>query len=143
MRDKKAYNDEADGRSRIAFGTRVPRIFSATECVGLNAATGGIEAIVPSNSKSGQADPQHGAMRSIEPEVNIKNCRQGESRRTAAAALSEPFHLVWAGQQVMLKLSLPTVAIFTRRLVNNAARHAVVALSGAISVNEQRPAPAQ
>jgi fructose-bisphosphate aldolase class I len=78
----------------------------------------------------------HGLMPIIEPEVNIKIDDKAEAEELLLAAIQRHLETVANGQQVMLKLSLPTKANLYKPLVNDPRVMRVVALSGGYSRDE-------
>ena len=75
----------------------------------------------------------HGMVPIIEPEVNIKSAARDAADRLLLAAILENLDSIPDGQQVMLKLSLPTEAGLFRPLVDHPKVLRVVALSGGFS----------
>ena len=75
----------------------------------------------------------HGMVPIIEPEVNIKSAERDAADRLLLAAILENLDSIPDGQQVMLKLSLPTEAGLFRPLVDHPKVLRVVALSGGFS----------
>ena len=96
----------------------------------------GIEAIVAQQFEIGRQILGHGLMPIIEPEVNIKIADKAEAEQMLLAAIERHLESVPAGQQVMLKLSLPSVANHYKPLVDNPRVMRVVALSGGYSRDE-------
>jgi fructose-bisphosphate aldolase class I len=77
-----------------------------------------------------------GLMPIIEPEVNIKSPERSEADRLLRDELLKALESVPAGEQVMLKLSLPAEANLDLPLVNHPRVLRVVALSGGYSRQE-------
>ncbi len=75
----------------------------------------------------------HGMVPIIEPEVNLKSAERDAADRLLLAAILENLDSIPDGQQVMLKLSLPTEAGLFRPLVDRPKVLRVVALSGGFS----------
>jgi fructose-bisphosphate aldolase, class I len=75
----------------------------------------------------------HGMVPIIEPEVNLKSAERDAADRLLLAAILENLDSIPDGQQVMLKLSLPTEAGLFRPLVDHPKVLRVVALSGGFS----------
>ena len=69
----------------------------------------------------------------IEPEVNIKSPQKAEAEALLKSAILDNLDRLPTGQQVMLKLSIPTVANLYHDLVNHPKILRVVALSGGYS----------
>jgi len=111
------------------FGTKMRSVINAAN-------KDGIEAIVAQQFEVGKQILSHGLMPIIEPEVNIKIADKAEAEGLLLAALQRHLFTLSAGQQVMLKLSLPTVANLYAPLVNNPHVMRVVALSGGYSRDE-------
>ncbi len=106
-------------------------IFGTKERSVVNAANRkGIAAIVAQQFDVGRQVAAHGLMPILEPEVTISIA----DKEKAEAMLQEEILLALdhlpAGEQVMLKLSLPTVANFYKPLVTHPKVLKVVALSG-------------
>lgn len=106
-------------------------IFGTKERSVVNAANRkGIAAIVAQQFDVGRQVAAHGLMPILEPEVTISIA----DKEKAEAMLQEEILLaldhLTAGEQVMLKLSLPTVANFYKPLVTHPKVLKVVALSG-------------
>ena len=106
-------------------------IFGTKERSVINAANRkGIAAIVAQQFDVAAQVAAHGLMPILEPEVTISIA----DKREAEAMLQEEILLALdhlpAGQEVMLKLSLPTVANFYKPLVDHPKVLKVVALSG-------------
>ncbi|WP_431300133.1 fructose bisphosphate aldolase [Tabrizicola sp. BL-A-41-H6] len=106
-------------------------IFGTKERSVVNAANRkGIAAIVAQQFDVGRQVAAHGLMPILEPEVTISIA----DKEKAEAMLQEEILLALdhlpEGQQVMLKLSLPTVANFYKPLVTHPKVLKVVALSG-------------
>jgi fructose-bisphosphate aldolase, class I len=72
----------------------------------------------------------------LEPEVNIKIADKAEAETLLLPAIQRHLDSVPAGQQIMLKLSLPTVANLYKPLVDDPRVMRVVALSGGYSRDE-------
>lgn len=111
------------------FGTKMRSVINAAN-------QDGIEAIVAQQFEIGKQILSHGLMPIIEPEVNIKISDKAEAEQMLLAAIKRHLETVPAGQQVMLKLSLPTVANLYKPLVDDPRVMRVVALSGGYSRDE-------
>ncbi|HLZ78865.1 MAG TPA: class I fructose-bisphosphate aldolase, partial [Sphingomonas sp.] len=69
----------------------------------------------------------------IEPEVSIKSPTKQEAEAILRDEIAKALDALPAGEKVMLKLTIPTVADFYKPLVDHAAVTRVVALSGGYS----------
>lgn len=90
----------------------------------------GIAAIVKQQFEVGAQVSAHGMKPMIEPEVNIKSATRAECDTILLEEILKNLDAVPAGQQVMLKLSLPVVPGTFEPLVNHPKVLRVVALSG-------------
>ena len=90
----------------------------------------GIAAIVKQQFEVGKQVLSHGMMPMIEPEVNIKSESRAECDAILLEELLKALDTLPAGQQVMLKLSLPVESGKFEPLVNHPKVLRVVALSG-------------
>jgi fructose-bisphosphate aldolase class I len=90
----------------------------------------GIAAIVKQQFDVGAQVAAHGMMPMIEPEVNIKSATRAECDTILLDEILKNLESVPAGQQVMLKLSLPVVPGTFDPLVSHPKVLRVVALSG-------------
>lgn len=111
------------------FGTKMRSVINAAD-------KDGIEAIVAQQFEVGKQILGHGLMPIIEPEVNIKIADKAEAEALLLAAIQRHLEAAPAGQQIMLKLSLPTVANLYKPLVDDSRVMRVVALSGGYSRDE-------
>ena len=111
------------------FGTKMRSVINAAD-------KDGIEAIVAQQFEVGRQILDHGLMPIIEPEVNIKIADKSEAEALLLAAIKRHLDSAPAGQQIMLKLSLPTVAKLYKPLVDDPRIMRVVALSGGYSLDE-------
>jgi len=115
--------------AKHVFGTKMRSVINAAD-------KNGIEAIVAQQFEVGKQILGHGLMPIIEPEVNIKIADKAEAEALLLAAIKRHLDTLAAGQQVMLKLSLPTVANHYKALVDDPRVMRVVALSGGYSRDE-------
>lgn len=115
--------------SKNIFGTKMRSVINAAD-------KAGIEAIVAQQFEAGSQILGHGLMPIIEPEVNIKIADKAEAEDLLLAAIQQQLRTVPDGQQVMLKLSLPTKTNLYKQLVNDPRVMRVVALSGGYSRDE-------
>ena len=90
----------------------------------------GIAAVVRQQFEVGQQVLAHGMMPIIEPEVNIKSDTRAECDAILLEEILKQLDALPAGQQVMLKLSLPVVPGTFDPLVDHPKVLRVVALSG-------------
>lgn len=105
------------------FGTKERSVVN-----GANAA--GIEALVAQQFALGAEVKAAGLMPILEPEVTISIADKAEAEDLLLAALLRHLDTLPAGEQVMLKLTLPTKANLYKPLVEHPAVMKVVALSG-------------
>lgn len=106
-------------------------IFGTKERSVINAANQkGIADIVAQQFALGAEVTAHGLMPIIEPEVTISIADKAEAEAILRAEILKALDALPAGQQVMLKLTLPSVDDFYRPLVEHPAVLKVVALSG-------------
>ena len=93
----------------------------------------GIAAVVAQQFDVARQVLGHGMVPIIEPEVNIKSPERDAADRLLLDAILENLDSIPDGQQVMLKLSLPTEAGLFQPLVDHPKVLRVVALSGGFS----------
>jgi fructose-bisphosphate aldolase class I len=105
------------------YGTKERSVISAANAKG-------IQAIVDQQFAVGAQVASHGLMPILEPEVTISISDKAEAEAMLRDALLKGLDALPAGQQVMLKLSLPTVDNFYAPLVDHPKVLKVVALSG-------------
>ena len=106
-------------------------IFGTKERSVINAANpAGIKAVVAQQFALGQEVIRAGLMPILEPEVTISIADKAEAEALLRDALLDALDALPADQQVMLKLSLPTVDNFYLPLVDHPRVLRVVALSG-------------
>ncbi|MDF1607929.1 fructose bisphosphate aldolase [Hoeflea sp. YIM 152468] len=105
------------------FGTKMRSVINAAN-------KDGIEAIVAQQFEIGKQILDHGLMPILEPEVNIKIADKAEAEQLLLEAIRRHLDTIPAGQQIMLKLSLPTVTNLYKPLVDDPRVMRVVALSG-------------
>lgn len=108
------------------FGTKMRSVVNAANA-------DGIEAIVAQQFKVGFQILGHGLMPILEPEVNIKIADKAEAEQMLLEAIQRHLDTVPEGKQVMLKLSIPTVANLYKPLIDDPRVMRVVALSGGYS----------
>lgn len=108
------------------FGTKMRSVIA-------NADRTGIAAVVKQQFEIGRRILGHGLVPIIEPEVSIKSPTKAEAETILLDAILQELDALPAGERVMLKLTLPTVADLYEPLVAHAAVVRVVALSGGYS----------
>lgn len=118
------------------FGTKERSVVSAANAKG-------IQAVVDQQFAVGQQVLAHGLMPILEPEVTISIADKAAAEDLLQKALLAGLDALPAGQQVMLKLSLPTVANFYAPLVDHPRVLKVVALSGGYSRDQANALLAQ
>ena len=105
------------------YGTKERSVISAANAKG-------IQAVVDQQFAVGAQVIAHGMMPILEPEVTISIADKADAEDLLQKALLKGLDALPAGQQVMLKLSLPTVDNFYAPLVDHPKVLKVVALSG-------------
>lgn len=105
------------------FGTKERSVISAANAKG-------IQAVVDQQFAIGAQVSAHGLMPILEPEVTISISDKAEAEDLLLEALLMGLEALPEGQQVMLKLSLPTEANHYAPLVDHPKVLKVVALSG-------------
>ncbi|HSJ90535.1 MAG TPA: fructose bisphosphate aldolase [Ilumatobacter sp.] len=108
------------------FGTKMRSVVKQADA-------GGIEAVVAQQFEIGAQILGHGLVPIIEPEVDIRCPDKELAEDLLREAISNHLAGVPADQQVMLKLTIPTVDDFYRPLVEHDRVLRVVALSGGYS----------
>lgn len=111
------------------FGTKMRSVIDAAN-------PEGIEAIVAQQFEVGAQIYGHGLIPIIEPEVNITIIDKAEAEDLLLAVLTRHLDALPAGQQVMLKLTLPEKTNLYKSLVDHPSVMRVVALSGGYSREE-------
>lgn len=112
-------------------------VFGTKERSVINAANpAGIAVLVAQQFEVARQVLALGMMPIIEPEVNVKSADRANSDRLLVAGLLEGLDAIPDGQQVMLKLSIPTQAGLFDPLVDHPKVLRVVALSGGLSRGE-------
>lgn len=149
----KGLADEADGVQRMKpmpeldallaravqkgiFGTKMRSVINAANAKG-------IDDVLDQQFAVGQQILKAGLMPILEPEVNIKAADKKEAEALLKAGLLKRLDALPQGQQVMLKLSIPTVAGLYTELVKHPRVLRVVALSGGYSRDESNALLAQ
>ncbi|OCC03477.1 fructose bisphosphate aldolase [Labrys sp. WJW] len=105
------------------FGTKMRSVIA-------NADKTGIAAVVKQQFEVGKQILGHGLVPIIEPEVSIKSPTKQEAEAILRDEIVRELDALPAGEQVMLKLTIPTVADFYKPLVDHKAVARLVALSG-------------
>lgn len=106
-------------------------IFGTKERSVINAAnTEGIQAVVDQQFEIGKQVLAKGMVPILEPEVTISIDDKKEAEELLKAALLKGLDDIPEGQQVMIKVSIPTVDNFYEDLINHPKVMRVVALSG-------------
>jgi len=118
------------------FGTKERSVISAANA-------DGIKAIVDQQFKLGAQVISHGLMPILEPEVTISITDKAEAEDMLLAEILRHLETLPEGQQVMLKLSLPSKANLYKPLVDHPKVLKVVALSGGYSRDEANAKLAQ
>lgn len=136
----KGLEDEADGvqlmkpitnlsellskaNAQDVFGTKMRSVIKLANEVG-------IEAVVAQQFSVGQQILDAGLVPIIEPEIDINSPQKSQAEALLLAALLRHLDQVPAGQQVMLKLTLPEANGFYAPVVAHPKALKVVALSG-------------
>lgn len=111
------------------FGTKMRSVIS-------KASPAAIAAVVAQQFEVGKTILAHGLVPIIEPEVNIKAADKAECEALLKAEILKQLDALPAGQQIMLKLTLPEQANFYAELAKHPKVMRVVALSGGYSLDE-------
>ncbi len=113
-------------KAKGIFGTKMRSVIERAD-------PAGIAAIVRQQFEVAAKINAHGLMPIIEPEVSILSAERAECDRILRDELVKALDAVPQGQQVMLKLTIPTEAGLFDPLVDHRAALKVVALSGGYS----------
>lgn len=116
----------ARASSKGVFGTKMRSVIKLAN-------SAGVDAIVAQQFQVGKQILAGGLIPIIEPEVDIHSAQKAEAEVLLKAAILTNLDDLDAGQQVMLKLTLPEVDNFYSDLVDHANVLKVVALSGGYS----------
>ncbi|NDF10750.1 MAG: fructose bisphosphate aldolase, partial [Actinobacteria bacterium] len=116
----------ANAKKHGVFGTKMRSVINMANPVG-------IKKNVDQQFEIGKAILAADLMPIIEPEVNIKSPQKAQAEALLKSAILDNLERLPAGQQVMLKLSIPTEANLYLDLVNHPKILRVVALSGGYS----------
>lgn len=118
------------------FGTKMRSVIDA-------ASPTGIDAIVSQQFEVAARIYGHGLMPIIEPEVTISITDKAAAEDILLAEITRQLDFLPAGQQVMLKLTLPETANLYKSLVDHPSVMRVVALSGGYARDEANTRLAQ
>ncbi|MDR6266355.1 fructose bisphosphate aldolase [Roseobacter sp. N2S] len=118
------------------FGTKMRSVIDA-------ASPTGIDAIVSQQFEVAARIYGHGLMPIIEPEVTISIADKAAAEDILLAEITRQLDFLPAGQQVMLKLTLPETANLYKSLVDHPSVMRVVALSGGYARDEANTRLAQ
>ena len=142
----KGLEDEADGVQLMKPMPDLDALLSRAKGLGvfgtkersvINLANpAGIAAVVAQQFEVAKQVLAHGMVPIIEPEVNIKSPERDAADRILLTEIQKNLDSVPEGQQVMLKLSIPTEAGLFQPLVDHPKVLRVVALSGGFSREE-------
>ncbi|KPB01085.1 fructose bisphosphate aldolase [Ahrensia marina] len=116
-------------KTKNVFGTKMRSVINAANETG-------IAANVAQQFEIGRQILDHGLVPIIEPEITISIADKAEAEDILLEQISKQLDSVPLGQQVMLKLSLPTKANIYRPLISDPRVMRVVALSGGYSRSE-------
>jgi fructose-bisphosphate aldolase class I len=119
----------ARAKAKGIFGTKMRSVINRADATG-------IEAVVAQQFTIAKQILAAGFMPIVEPEVNIKATDKEGAERLLKAAILEQLDTLGAQQQVMLKLTIPSVDDFYTDLVKHPKVLRVVALSGGYSRDE-------
>jgi fructose-bisphosphate aldolase class I len=116
----------ARGRDKGIFGTKMRSVISGADRMG-------IAAVVKQQFEVARKIIGSGLVPIVEPEVSIKSATKTEAEAILRDEIAKQLDLLPAGETVVLKLTLPTVADFYAPLVAHKSVVRVVALSGGYS----------
>ena len=116
-------------RGLEVFGTKMRSVIELADRTG-------IERNVAQQFEVGQRILDAGLVPILEPEVDITSPQKAEAEELLLAAIVEHLGALADGQQIMLKLSIPTVDGFYTDLMEHPGVLRVVALSGGYSRDE-------
>jgi fructose-bisphosphate aldolase, class I len=105
------------------FGTKMRSVISRAD-------KAGVEAVVDQQFEIARQIVGHGLVPIIEPEVDIHSETKAEAEELLRASIIEHLDQLAPDEQVMLKLSIPSVDDFYRPLIEHPNVVRVVALSG-------------
>jgi fructose-bisphosphate aldolase class I len=116
----------AKAKSLGVFGTKERSVINVADPTGIAAA-------VEQQFDVGREVLGHGMVPILEPEVNIKSPSRDQADRILLRELSDRLDGLREGEEVMLKLSIPTQAGLFQPLIDHPNVLRVVALSGGFS----------
>ncbi|WP_283196265.1 fructose bisphosphate aldolase [Rhizobium sp. AN80A] len=116
----------ARGRDKGIFGTKMRSVIA-------NADKAGIAAVVKQQFEVARQIIGNGLVPIVEPEVSIKSPTKQEAEAILRDEIAKQLDLLPAGEEVVLKLTIPTVADFYAPLIAHKSVVRVVALSGGYS----------
>jgi fructose-bisphosphate aldolase class I len=119
----------ARAKTKGIFGTKMRSVINRADAKG-------IESVVAQQFTIAKQILAAGLMPIVEPEVSIKAPDKEGAERILKAAILKQFDTLGAPQQVMLKLTIPSVDDFYTDLVKHPKVLRVVALSGGYSRDE-------
>ena len=111
------------------FGTKMRSVINVAN-------PNGVDAVVQQQFEVGKELISGGLVPIIEPEVNIKSVDKADSENLLKSALLDHANSLNGDQNIMLKLSIPTVPNLYKELVDHPRVVRVVALSGGYSRDE-------
>jgi len=111
------------------FGTKMRSVINLAN-------QGGVDAVVKQQFEIGKEIIAGGLVPIIEPEVSIKSPQKAEAEIILKKALIDYANSLSGNENIMLKLSIPTVPNLYRELVDHPRVVRVVALSGGYSRDE-------
>jgi fructose-bisphosphate aldolase class I len=111
------------------FGTKERSVIGAAD-------RSGIEAVVEQQFEVAERVQAHGLMPILEPEVTVTIPDKVEAENILREVVVQHLDALPEGEQVMLKVSLPSVTNFYRPLIEHPRVLRVVALSGGLSRDE-------
>lgn len=130
MKDMKGLTERlASANQHGIYGTKMRSVVNSANAEG-------IKAIVEQQFEVGAVITAAGLMPILEPEVNITSPDKADCETLLKAEILAGLDQLPDGQQVMLKLSLPTVAGFYKELIEHPKVLRVVALSGGYSTED-------
>jgi len=119
----------ARAKENGVFGTKMRSVIKLAN-------PAGVKAVVAQQFEVGKQILAAGLVPIIEPEVDIKSPQKAEAETLMKAEILAHLDTLPQGQQVMLKLTLPTKDDFFQELVKHPAVLRVVALSGGYTREE-------
>jgi fructose-bisphosphate aldolase class I len=117
------------GRDKGIFGTKMRSVIA-------HADKAGIAAVVSQQFEVARQIIDQGLVPIVEPEVSIKSPTKVEAEAILRDEIAKELDKLPAGDKVMLKLTIPTVADFYAPLVAHKSVVRVVALSGGYSTQD-------